>query len=169
MYFLILRSNWRADKFSFVSFLRYLIVLNFLLGGSDILETNTYQASIQGFQKHLGLNDTESYNLIKQSVGICREAIKLEKQSGTSECWWVSLFAFSGWFINVLLNVFSRLISYSLFNICLINADAHLEANNYLHNTFLGKFFFSWISASIKRYFPTAIRHSNIQHENVVV
>ncbi|KAK7590705.1 hypothetical protein V9T40_002318 [Parthenolecanium corni] len=41
--------------------------------------TNTYQASIEGFQTHLGLNETEAINLIKKSVTLCRKAIEIEK------------------------------------------------------------------------------------------
>ncbi|KAM7249450.1 hypothetical protein ACFE04_004063 [Oxalis oulophora] len=37
-------------------------------GGVDIMVTNTYQASIEGFQTHMGLNAIEAFNLIKKSL-----------------------------------------------------------------------------------------------------
>jgi len=49
--------------------------------GVEFLTTNTYQASIEGFQKYLNLNYEQSFQLIKKSVTICRQAI-LEESSG---------------------------------------------------------------------------------------
>lgn len=49
--------------------------------------TNTYQASIEGFQTHLGLNETEAINLIKKSVTLCRKAIEIEKSLKMSKFW----------------------------------------------------------------------------------
>lgn len=53
----------------------------YILAGVDFLSTCTYQASIAGFQKHLGLNYDQSIELIKKSVKICRRAI-IETNSG---------------------------------------------------------------------------------------
>lgn len=47
----------------------------YILAGIDFLSTNTYQASITGFQKHLNLNYEQSFELIKKSVKICQQAI----------------------------------------------------------------------------------------------
>lgn len=52
--------------------------------GVDVMVTNTYQASIEGFKKYLGLNEIESFELIKTAVDQCREAIEIEKQQKTS-------------------------------------------------------------------------------------
>lgn len=49
--------------------------------GADLIITNTYQASVDGFMKHLKLTEKESYDLIKESVKlakISREAYKKE-------------------------------------------------------------------------------------------
>ncbi|KAJ8970695.1 hypothetical protein NQ314_001077 [Rhamnusium bicolor] len=47
-----------------------------LLTGADLIMTNTYQASVDLFVKHLNLTEEQSYNLIKQSVDLARTAIK---------------------------------------------------------------------------------------------
>ncbi|KAJ9577783.1 hypothetical protein L9F63_005639, partial [Diploptera punctata] len=49
--------------------------LDFLRAGADVLITNTYQASIGGFMEHLGLSESESYNLIKTAVQLAKQAI----------------------------------------------------------------------------------------------
>lgn len=54
------------------------VFFKFTIAGVDFLTTNTYQASIEGFQKYLKLNYEESFELIKKSVAICRRAIKEE-------------------------------------------------------------------------------------------
>lgn len=51
------------------------------LAGVEFLTTNTYQASMDGFKKHLDLNYEQSFELIKKSVKICRRAIQ-EESSG---------------------------------------------------------------------------------------
>lgn len=51
------------------------------LAGAEFLTTNTYQASIEGFKKYLNLNYEQSFELIKKSVTICRQAIS-EENSG---------------------------------------------------------------------------------------
>lgn len=52
-----------------------------MIAGVDFLTTNTYQASIEGFQKYLKLNYEDSFELIKKSVAICRRAIAEENTS----------------------------------------------------------------------------------------
>ncbi|VVC33171.1 Hypothetical protein CINCED_3A014970 [Cinara cedri] len=51
---------------------------DYIRAGVDFLTTNTYQASIEGFQKYLNLNYEQSFELIKKSVSICRQAISEE-------------------------------------------------------------------------------------------
>lgn len=48
--------------------------LDFLRAGSDIIMTNTYQASIGGFVKHLGVTPEEGYSLIKLAVELANRA-----------------------------------------------------------------------------------------------
>ncbi|XP_065214299.1 homocysteine S-methyltransferase YbgG-like isoform X2 [Planococcus citri] len=43
--------------------------------GADIITTNTYQASIEGFNKHLQLSSHQSYHLIKKAVQLAKQAI----------------------------------------------------------------------------------------------
>lgn len=44
------------------------------LAGADVIETNTYQASIEGFKIHLNVTDKEAYDLIKEAVYLVKEA-----------------------------------------------------------------------------------------------
>ena len=46
--------------------------------GSDIVSTHNYQGTVEGFQKHLNLTEAESVELLKDSVQICKDAIKQE-------------------------------------------------------------------------------------------
>ncbi|XP_069698295.1 homocysteine S-methyltransferase-like isoform X1 [Periplaneta americana] len=48
--------------------------LDFLRAGAEVLMTNTYQASIEGFVNHLGLNEEDSYKLIKNAVHLAKTA-----------------------------------------------------------------------------------------------
>lgn len=50
--------------------------------GVDIIETNTYQASILGFKKYLGISEEEGYNLIQKAVDLAREAISRCEKMG---------------------------------------------------------------------------------------
>lgn len=45
--------------------------------------TNTYQATVDGFMKHINLSKEESLELIKLGVKICKEAIELEQGKGS--------------------------------------------------------------------------------------
>ncbi|KAB0797070.1 hypothetical protein PPYR_08076 [Photinus pyralis] len=48
--------------------------LDFLRAGADVIMTNTYQASIPGFQKYLNLSAEEGYDLIKEAVNYAKIA-----------------------------------------------------------------------------------------------
>ncbi|KAH8409437.1 hypothetical protein KR222_005045 [Zaprionus bogoriensis] len=48
--------------------------LDFLHSGADIILTNTYQASVEGYMKHLGKTREQSVALIEQSVLLARRA-----------------------------------------------------------------------------------------------
>lgn len=48
--------------------------LDFLRNGADIILTNTYQSSVEGFMKHLGKSREESIELIAKSVHLARQA-----------------------------------------------------------------------------------------------
>lgn len=51
--------------------------LDFLRKGADIILTNTYQSSVEGFMKHLGKTREESIALIAKSVELTRQAKSL--------------------------------------------------------------------------------------------
>lgn len=48
--------------------------LDFLRAGSDVIATNTYQASVEGFVKYLGLTSQEGYGLILRVVELAKRA-----------------------------------------------------------------------------------------------
>lgn len=48
--------------------------LDFLQAGADIILTNTYQASVEGYQQYLNLSKDESLELIKKTVGFAHTA-----------------------------------------------------------------------------------------------
>lgn len=59
--------------------------LDFLKAGADIILTNTYQASVEGYQKYLNLSKDESLQLIKTTVGfahIARKKFMDEQENG---------------------------------------------------------------------------------------
>lgn len=47
---------------------------DFLNAGADIILTNTYQASVEGYTKYLNLSEDESIELIKNTVKLAHEA-----------------------------------------------------------------------------------------------
>lgn len=49
---------------------------NFLEHGSDIIETVSYQASVEGFKKHLDVTQEQAVQLIKNSVELARRACR---------------------------------------------------------------------------------------------
>ncbi|XP_067951003.1 uncharacterized protein [Watersipora subatra] len=48
----------------------------FVKSGADIIETNTYQVSIEGFHKYLDLSSEETLQLVRDSVSLARNAIQ---------------------------------------------------------------------------------------------
>lgn len=48
--------------------------LDYLESGSQIILTNTYQASIEGFTQHLNMNRADSVALIKSTVKLAQDA-----------------------------------------------------------------------------------------------
>lgn len=48
--------------------------LDFLNAGAEIILTNTYQSSIEGYKEYLKLNDEESFELIKSTVKLAHVA-----------------------------------------------------------------------------------------------
>lgn len=50
--------------------------LDFLKAGSDIIETNSYQATIDGFVKYLKVSKEESIKLIRKSVECAKQAVE---------------------------------------------------------------------------------------------
>lgn len=48
--------------------------LDYIRAGSDIIETNTYQASVGGFVEHLGVTPEEGYTLIIRAVELAKRA-----------------------------------------------------------------------------------------------
>ncbi|XP_066593476.1 uncharacterized protein [Prorops nasuta] len=53
--------------------------LDFLRAGADIIETNTYQASISGLTKHLGISESESSSLLCKAVQLAKKAVETYK------------------------------------------------------------------------------------------
>lgn len=53
----------------------YLTHLDFLRAGADIIETNTYQASVPGMMKYLNMSEQESLDLLEKSVYLARKAV----------------------------------------------------------------------------------------------
>ncbi|KAH8374482.1 uncharacterized protein LOC110176874 [Drosophila serrata] len=48
--------------------------LDFLRSGADIILTNTYQSSVEGFTKYLGLTEAEGIKLMETSVALAKKA-----------------------------------------------------------------------------------------------
>ncbi|XP_033323497.1 betaine-homocysteine S-methyltransferase [Megalopta genalis] len=59
--------------------------LDFLNAGAGIILTNTYQASIDGFSKYIGLTEEESLNLFCKAVDYAKEAVNLYKRETKAE------------------------------------------------------------------------------------
>jgi len=53
----------------------YATHLDFLRAGADIIETNTYQASVPGIMEHLKLSYPDSMRLIKEAVLLAKKAV----------------------------------------------------------------------------------------------
>jgi homocysteine S-methyltransferase len=56
--------------------------MDYIKAGCDIIETNTYQASIPGFMKYLNCTKEESYELIKKAVLLAKTAIDRAHKEG---------------------------------------------------------------------------------------
>lgn len=54
--------------------------LDFLKAGADIIQTNTYQASIDGFSKYMNISEEGSLNIFSKAVDYAKEAINLYKK-----------------------------------------------------------------------------------------
>jgi len=63
----------------------YATHLDFLRAGADIIETNTYQASVPGVMKHLNLSNSDSINLIKKAVSLAKKAVDTYLQETNKE------------------------------------------------------------------------------------
>ncbi|KAL1458279.1 hypothetical protein WDU94_008440 [Cyamophila willieti] len=53
---------------------------DYVRAGCDIITTNTYQASVEGFVQHLGLSEEQSIKLLQDAVKFAKEAIVLEEK-----------------------------------------------------------------------------------------
>lgn len=53
---------------------------DFLRAGADIIQTNTYQATIDGFVKYLGVNEEESLEIIRRAVDYAKDAVNAYKE-----------------------------------------------------------------------------------------
>uniref|UniRef100_A0A1Y1LCX9 Hcy-binding domain-containing protein n=1 Tax=Photinus pyralis TaxID=7054 RepID=A0A1Y1LCX9_PHOPY len=60
--------------------------LDFLRAGADVIMTNTYQASIPGFQKYLNLSAEEGYDLIKEAVNYAKIACDRFQEEFSDNC-----------------------------------------------------------------------------------
>lgn len=53
----------------------YATHLDFLRAGADIIETNTYQASVPGLSKYLNISERESLHLLTTAVDLAKKAV----------------------------------------------------------------------------------------------
>ncbi|EZA54367.1 hypothetical protein DMN91_002352 [Ooceraea biroi] len=60
--------------------------LDFLRGGADVIETNTYQASVPGLMKHLELSERESLELIAKAVSLAKAAVNVYVEESGEQC-----------------------------------------------------------------------------------
>ncbi|XP_066593479.1 homocysteine S-methyltransferase-like [Prorops nasuta] len=54
--------------------------LDFLRAGADIIQTNTYQATLNGFAKYLNFSDEESIGLLHKAVEFSKKAVEIYKK-----------------------------------------------------------------------------------------
>ncbi|XP_071570055.1 homocysteine S-methyltransferase YbgG-like [Temnothorax nylanderi] len=66
----------------------YATHLDFLRAGADIIETNTYQASVPGLTKYLNISDGESLDLFATAVHLAKKAVEdyAQKEKLSVEC-----------------------------------------------------------------------------------
>lgn len=55
------------------------MMLILFLAGSKIIRTNTYQASVPGFMKHMNVSQQDAIKVIKESVSLAKQAIAEEE------------------------------------------------------------------------------------------
>ena len=62
---------------------------SFLCAGCDVIETVTYQASIEGFCQHLSVSEAEARQLMRKGVEVATQARDAywSKQEGKSGRW----------------------------------------------------------------------------------
>lgn len=53
----------------------YATHLDFLHAGADVIETNTYQASVPGLMRYLNVSERESLNLLAKAVSLAKKAV----------------------------------------------------------------------------------------------
>ena len=53
----------------------YATHLDFLRAGADIIETNTYQASVSGLMEHLSIAEKDSIELLHKAVNLAKKAV----------------------------------------------------------------------------------------------
>ncbi|GAB0095499.1 hypothetical protein DMENIID0001_108910 [Sergentomyia squamirostris] len=68
---------------------------HFLDAGSEIIRTNTYQASIEGYMSHLGLTQEEAENLIRKTVNLTLES-RADFQGKSPKCRDIKVFGSIG-------------------------------------------------------------------------
>lgn len=56
---------------------RFLYIINCFAAGADLIITNTYQASIDGFVEHLGVTADQAYELMSRAVELAKRARSL--------------------------------------------------------------------------------------------
>ncbi|XP_029159063.1 uncharacterized protein LOC114931258 [Nylanderia fulva] len=54
--------------------------LDFLRAGANVIETNTYQASVPGLMKNLNMSERESLDLLAKAVGLAKKAVDVYTQ-----------------------------------------------------------------------------------------
>lgn len=62
---------------AFFMLLYFKINYGIFTAGADLIITNTYQASVEGFMEHLGLTREQSYDLIVRAVELAKRARSL--------------------------------------------------------------------------------------------
>lgn len=64
----------------------YATHLDFLRAGADVIETNTYQASVPGLMKHLNVSESESLELLAKAVALAKQAVDVYTRQ-TNKLW----------------------------------------------------------------------------------
>ncbi|XP_011698329.1 PREDICTED: selenocysteine Se-methyltransferase-like [Wasmannia auropunctata] len=54
--------------------------LDFLRAGADIIETNTYQATVDGFEKYQGITEEKSLEIIRKAVDYAKDAVDVYRK-----------------------------------------------------------------------------------------